>query len=80
MLLALVLDIKVVVVWSEAVVADVVGVLVALLLEVKVVVVWSVVDVAYVVLVPVAVVLEVKVMAVVVICPFECKYSKRVSI
>ena len=73
------LDIKVVVVWSVVVVADVVGVLVALVLEVKVVVVWSVVDVEDVVVVPVAVVLEVKVMAVVVICPFECKYVKRVS-
>ena len=68
-----------IVVWSVVDVTDIVGGLVAVLLEVKVVVVWSVIDVADVVLVPVAVVLEVKVMAVVVICPFECKYVKRVS-
>ena len=49
MLVAVVLDVKVVVVWSVVDVADVVGVLVAVVLDVKVVVVWSVVDVADVV-------------------------------
>ena len=49
------------------------------MLDVKVVVVWFAGVVAVVVGVPVAVVLEVKVVVVVVICPFECKYVKRVS-
>ena len=51
----------------------------AVVLDVKVMVVSSVVDVADVVGVLVAEVLDVKVVVVVVICPFECKYVKRVS-
>ena len=48
-LIAVVLDVKVVVIWSLVDVADIVGVLVAVVLEVKVVLIWSVVDVADVV-------------------------------